>query len=166
MAVKCGLYADDLEVYLKECIRQAVDNAAKDAVLFLVQYIMDHWYAKYSPREYERTFDFVRSASKTDTTFSGRGGNSVVCMLYFDTSKIIPRYYGPEYLNPHASKLGTSTAPIIPKLIEQGAWFYGRGRTEGLGSMEATIAMLEKDFPKMVQKELKKMGLKVKVSNK
>ena len=170
MAVKCGLYVDDLEVYLKECIRKAVDEAAKDAVLYLVQYIMDHWYAKYSPKVYERTFDFVRSASKTETTWSGRGSSKnsggAVCMIYFDTDKIIPRYYGPEYLNPHASKDGGSTAKMIPGWIENGGWFYGRGKTEPLGSMEATIKMLEKRFPKMVQDNLKKMGLKVKVSGK
>ncbi len=170
MKIKTGLYVDDLETYLKECIRQAVDNAAKDAVLFLVQYIMDHWYAKYSPKEYERTFDFVRSASKTETTWSGRGNaqnsGGAICMLYFDTNKIIPRYYGPTYLNPHASKDGFSTAPMIPNWIENGGWFYGRGKTDGLGSMEATIKMLERNFPKMVQRELKNMGLKVKVSGK
>ena len=155
-----------LEDYLVECIQKAVDKVAKDSVLYLTQYIMDHWYAKYSPKVYERTFNFVQSVSKTDTVVSGRNGKSAVCMLFFDTNKIHPVYYGPEYLNPHASRFGASTAEYIPKWIENGGWFYGRGRTGGLGSMEATIKMLEKEFPRRVQKELEKMGLKVKVSGK
>ena len=155
---------DEIEKYLMECIQKAVDKVAKDSVLYLTQYIMDHWYAKYSPKEYYRTFNFVQSASKTDTTISGRDGKSVVCMLFFDTDKIKPRFYGPEYLNPHANKFGASTAESIPRWIERGAFFYGRGKTEGLGSMQATMKMLEREYPKRVQKELEKMGLKVTIS--
>lgn len=161
---KYKVEAHHLQDYLVECLQIAVDNAAKDARLYLTQYIMDHWYSKYSPKVYKRTFDFVGSASKTDTTVSGRNGTSVICMLFFDTKKIRSVYYGPEYLNPHASFEGRSTAEYIPTWIENGAWFYGRGKTEGLGSMEATINYLEKNFPNMVKKELQKMGLNVKVS--
>ena len=160
------LQEDQLTKFISSCLQEAVDNASKQAVEYLTNYITDNWYKEYEPRRYQRTFDFLNSASKTETTISGRNGNSVVCMLYFDTKKIIPRYYGPEYLNPHASRDGASVAEYIPKWIEDGGWFHGRGKVEGLGSMEATIKMLEKNFPKMVQNELKKMGLKVKVSGK
>lgn len=156
----------DLESYLMECIRIAVDIAANKAVDFLAQYIIDNWYDAYTPKKYKRTYDFLNSASKTETTVSGRKGNSVVCMIYFDRDKIIPKYYGPKELNPHAGRDGSSIADSIPRMIEQGFWFYGRGKTEGLGSMEATIDMLERDFHKMVEKELRKMGLPLTVSRK
>lgn len=152
----------DLETFLMKCIQEAVDNAAEEAVDYLAQYIMENWYDKYEPKRYKRTYDFIDSASKTETTVSGRGKNQVICMIHFDTSKIIPRYYGKGRLNAHTDKFGKSIAEDIPKMIENGSWFYGRGKTEGLRSMEATIEMLERDFPKMVEKELKKMGLPIK----
>lgn len=160
---KIGNREVDLQSYILECVRIAVDNAATQAVEYLANYIEKNWYDKYDPKRYKRTMDFLRSASKTETTVSGRGNNYVVCMIYFDTSKIIPRYYGPGQLNAHTDRYGSSTAEFIPQLIENGAYFYGRGKTEGLGSMEATIAMLERDYPQMVEKELRKMGLPLSV---
>lgn len=160
---KIGNREVDLQNYILECIRIAVDKAAEKSVEFLATYIEENWYGKYDPKRYERTMDFLRSASKTETTVSGRGNNYVVCMIYFDTNKIIPRYYGPGRLNAHADKDGNSVAKFLPNLIENGAWFYGRGKTTGLGSMEATIKMLERDYPKMVENELKKMGLPLSV---
>lgn len=158
--------ACDLQQYLMDCLQIAVDKSAERACLFLTQYIMEHWYAEYSPRVYKRTFDFVRSVSKTDATFKGKNGNTVSCFIFFDTSKIRSVYYGPEYLNPHTSFEGKDVSDKIPKWIEHGGWFHGRGKTEGLGSMEATIKMLEKDFPTMVSQELKKLGLDIKIVGK
>lgn len=152
-----------LEDYIMECIRKAVDEVAADSVSYLAAYIDKNWYSKYNPKRYKRTYDFLNSASKTETTISGREANAVVCMLFFDTEKIIPRYYGPGYLNPHVNMWGASTAEQLPGWIENGGWFYGRGKTDGLHSMEATIKMLEKQFPTKVATKLRKMGLQIKV---
>lgn len=152
---------ENLEKYLKNCLIRAVDQAAKKTVEYLVEYIQRNWYDKYSPESYKRTFDFIRSASKTDATFTGK--NEVTSMIYFDVSKIKARYYGPGKLNAHAGFDGASTAEMIPAWIERGHDFIGRGY-EKLGSLEATITMLEKNFPRMVQRELKKMGLKVQIA--
>lgn len=152
----------DLETFLLGCMQKAVDSAAEKTIDYLTNYIIENWYEEYEPRRYQRTYDFLKSVSKTETTVSGRGNNKVICMIYFDTNKIIPRYYGKGHLNAHTDNFGRSIAEDIPKMIENGSWFYGRGETEGLGSMKATIEMLERDFPKMVEKELKKMGLPIK----
>lgn len=156
----------DLEIYLMDCVQKAVDKAAERAVEYLAAYIDENWYDKYKPKKYERTRDFINSATKTETVVAGRGNNSVVCMIYFDTDKIIPRYYGPGRLNAHATTDGVSTAEYIPRMIERGAYFWGRGRTKGLGSIEATIEMLQRDYPKMVEIELFKMGLPLSVKMK
>lgn len=159
---------DGLRLYLTECMQDAVDEAAKKALDYLTDYIEKNWYDKYDPIRYQRTRDFLKSASKTETTITRKSGKNdeIICMLYFDTSKIYPRYFGEGHLNQHVSFSGESVVEMIPRWIERGnRGLIGRdGRA--LGSMEATIKMLEKNFHKMVAKELKNQGLNIKVSAK
>lgn len=151
---------DGLEMYVQECLREAVDKAAEDACDYLTVYIMKHFYNTYSPTMYERTFDFIKSVSKTDARVI-RG--TVSCLIYFDTEKIRPKYYGPWLPNPHMSFYGETVSESIPRWIELGnKYIIGRsGRP--LGSMEATARMLEKNFHNMVAKYLRKQGLNIEV---
>lgn len=154
---------DGLEFYILQCLHKAVDEAAEDAVSYLTLYIMRHWYHKYDPKIYKRTFDFINSASKTDAHIIG---NNVSCLIYFDTEKIKPRFYGPWKLNPHTSFSGKDVSENIPAWIELGNPNMKGERRKALGSMEATAKMLEREFHNMVAKRLRKQGLKIKVDNK
>ena len=151
---------NNLEKYLLNCLTRSVDVVAENSLKILTDYIQKNWYNSYDPKNYERTYDFLRSASKTETTQNGK--DSVKCLIYFDRSKIKARFYGKGQLNPHASFSGADVSESIPAWIESGHNFIGRGY-EQLGSMDAMFDYLEKNFAKMVQKELKKMGLQVKV---
>lgn len=148
-----------LEQYLQDCLAEAIDKVAEEALNYLTEYILKNWYNSYEPRSYKRTYDFLRSASKTEARLTNK--NTVQCLLFFDTSKINAEIR-PGRLNAHASFDGSSVTEKIPGWIERGHEFLGRGY-ESLGSMESTIKMLERDFPRKVAKELRKMGLQVKV---
>jgi len=150
----------NLEKYLKNCLIRAVDLAAEDVINELMMYIQKNWYDAYDPQSYKRTYDFIRSASKTEATITGN--NEVVSMIYFDTSKIKAQIRPGGELNAHASFDGTSTAEMIPAWIERGHNFLGRGY-EKLNSLEETAHKLENKFPRIVQRKLKDMGLTVKV---
>lgn len=154
--------SEDLELYISECLSEAVDEAASEALDYLRNFIMQNWYNTYDPKTYERTRDFLESASKTQTTTNSK--NEVVCMLHFDTSKIYSRYYGPWHLNQHASFYGKDVSESIPRWIERGNPNIISRSGKPLGSMEATIGMLERVFHKMVAKNLRKHGLKIKVN--
>lgn len=155
-----NVYVEDLKLYIEECVAEAVDEAAKDTVDYLTNYIMKNWYNKYNPKEYQRTYDFLHSVSKTDTKVNG---NRVVCMIYFDVDKIHPNYVGPWHFNQHTSFSGKDVSEKIPTWIELGnPKIYGRsGRP--LGSMDATVRMLEKNFHNIVAKYLRKQGLNIEV---
>lgn len=151
---------NNLEKYLLNCLTRSVDVVAENSLKILTDYIQKNWYNSYDPKSYKRTYDFLQSASRTETTQDGK--NSVKCLIYFDRSKIKARFYGKSQLNPHASFSGSDVSEMIPAWIERGNNFIGRGY-EQLGSIDNLCNYLEKNFAKMVQKELKKMGLQVKV---
>ena len=156
-----NVYVEDLELYISECLSKAVDEAAGEALDFLKDYIVTNWYNTYDPKAYERTREFLESASKTETTMNNK--NEIVCMLYFDTSKIYPRYFGPWKLNQHASFSGKDVSKSIPAWIERGNPNIIGRNGKPLGSMEATINMLEKDFHKKVAQKLRAQGLKINI---
>lgn len=148
----------DFEQYVNQCLKVAVDKAAEEAITFLCDYIQTNWYSKYDPKSYKRTYDFLASATKTEASINQNG--EVTALLFFDEEKLLPepRERG---LNAHMNfKKQPFTGELIG-LIENGGSFYGRGKTEPLGSMQATIVMLRKKFPSMVRKNLIDMGLKV-----
>lgn len=156
---------DSLQDVIVQYLEVAVDQAMETALNYLCKYINDNWYENYTPILYKRTYDFLASATKLDAYVTQQG--TVVAGLYFDTNKIIPEKRE-KGLNAHMDDGGISTAESIPYLIEYTNDFRGRRTVpkNGLRSMEKTIKMLEKNFPNMVQKELKKLGLDVKVVKK
>ena len=125
--------------------------------------LQKNWYGRYDPKHYERTYDFLASATKTDTTLTKKG--EAVCLLFFDTNKLIPEYHHGG-LNAHMGFDQKPSSDFLPAMIERGGFFEGRGLEKGLGAMEATICMLEKDFPNMVAKNLRKQGFKIQVTGK
>lgn len=156
---------ENLQDVITQYLEVAVDQATEIALNYLCNYINDNWYETYTPRSYERTYDFLASATKLEAYVTQKG--KVVAGLYFDTNKIIPEKREKGF-NAHMSNSGVSTADSIPYFIEYTNDFFGRRKVSknGLRSMEKTIEMLEKNFPSMVQKELKKLGLDVKVVKK
>lgn len=157
---KKAISPNDLEEVLMEFLAEAVDTATDFALNYLCKYIQKNWYNKYDPTSYKRTYDFLASATKTDVSITPK--NEVVTLIYFDINKIIPELRKNK-LSAHAGFNGQSFAEMLPSVIERGGHFYGRGTAKGLGSIEATISMLEKDFPVRVKKELEKKGLKVNI---
>lgn len=157
-AVVNGKTAVNFEDYVLSCLQEAVDKAAEEAITFLCDYIQKNWYDKYDPKAYKRTYDFLASATKTEASINPNG--EVTALLFFDEEKLLPepRERG---LNAHMNfKKQPYTGQLI-EAIENGGSFYGRGKTQPLGSMQATIGMLRKKFPSMVRKNLVDMGLKV-----
>lgn len=148
---------------VNEAIELALDDVAAKSVERLTQYISENWYEKYSPKDYQRTFEFLKSIAVIKARMVEDG--SIETEIYFNTDKI-NAHVRKKGLNAHASFSGKDVSQVIPEWLELGnSNIVGRKDTvssDGLHSLDALVKWLSGVFVEELAKALKKHGINIK----
>ena len=123
-------------------------------------------YQSYTPFQYERTNDFVRSVSVKNLKILSNG--SIQIEIYYDTSQIIPREVIGSKWNQHMSYSnenysGKDMSKFIPLWLERGTEpnngnFFPR---DGIGAMGKVIENEQLRIENYLLTELRKKGYDV-----
>ena len=95
---------EELDMFLRLTAQDIMNNLIKEIKEYLKKYVQDNLYNKYSPSDYDTTYQFIDSIS-SDIKVSGSEYNGVV---FFDTTKIYPKATEPGRWNQHMGTIGLS----------------------------------------------------------
>ena len=145
-----------IDVQLNRKLVVAMDKVGETVMKNLEDYIQKNWYDAYSPTHYKRTYEFIRSITKTDAKFI----NGVCTVeVYFDEDKIKANYTNDGTWNQHASIHGEVVSNAIVEWIEYGN-NPNRKTTaiysyDGIHMIDAMVSWLKFEYIKLLKKELK-----------
>ena len=106
----------ELEYYIKTMLRVSMDEVAIIVEETIRKYLYDNFYS-YTPKVYDRTYEFFNSITRTRTV---QNGNNYEVQVYFDTDKITPHYETKDDTYPkHVSINGDDVSEWIPILAEE-----------------------------------------------
>lgn len=145
-----------IEKQLNKQLMQAMDRVGHKVMLELADYVWENWYMKNNPTEYNRTFEFLESITKTKARFING-----VCevQVYFDNNKIKPYYDEDSMWNQHMSLSHKDVSNAIVGWIEWGNNPSGSTKIpyeyEGIHMIENMVKWLKTEYIKLLKEELK-----------
>lgn len=149
----------ELDNLLKKSIREIMDRVGQDTVNKLKVYIKLYWYDRYSPKDYDRTYNLLNSVSyrvKEDSV-----------EIYIDEDKLVHAVQAGW--NQHMSFDGEDFSAGLIEFIENGKFSSGKTGAKsnpkvGKGSkaIERTTIWLNKYINQEIKKQLS-IVLKTKV---
>lgn len=146
---------DDLLDDIEYAIQTSVHDVALEAKWALEDYIYK-WYNTYSPKDYNRTYDFVNSADILDETEDGY-------VVGFDTSRIyrLSRAKNPKW-GAHENFKKEDVSDSIPEYLINGSpMVAGGGNRRPFDGLEQLTYDLIRDYGKMMEHELVSNGLEI-----
>lgn len=145
-----------IERQLNKQLKDAMDRVGKTVMLELADYVWDNWYKANNPIEYNRTFEFIESITKTSAKFVN-GGFQV--KVYFDSNKIKAKYDEYSGWNQHMSLSQEDVSNAVVGWIEYGNNPSGSSKIpyeyEGIHMIENMVKWLEKEYINLLKRELK-----------
>ena len=122
-------YYDYVDKQLKFCMNEIfiqLKNEMKD-------YLFQNWYKKYTPTQYNRTFNLLDSIT---FKLEKQGNASYVVKVGYDTDLIHAEYDEYSFFNQHMSMGGEDVSDIVPYYIEKGNGKNPYFMYKGIGVLE------------------------------
>lgn len=152
----------DLLDYINIVLGITLNTVADKVALNLTDYVNKKWYGNFSPTEYQRTYEFLKSITVLEAHVAPDG--SMEAEVYFDVNKISP-HIREKGLNAHASFKGKDESDKIPTWIEFGNKnILGRKDSvveKGIHSIDYLKPVASKILLSELKKELKNNGIKI-----
>jgi hypothetical protein len=149
-----------LILIINELLEEILEQIARETVEYLRIYVDTLWYQDHWPDLYKRTYQLLDSITHSNIQ---RNGNKFDISIYFDSSKIIPRWIEGNAWNEHMGFDGSEFTMGLVQTIEEGnpSPFSPDYAEEGIGMFEATDKWLDKELPKIAKRIFKENGIDV-----
>lgn len=149
---------NDFSVYINKCLKVCMSDIGREVKDELQDYVMKNWYNEHTPTLYNRTYEFVESATFQVMMTSNK---KIYCEVFFDPDKIKAMYDQDSFFNKHMSLGGEDITESLVGWIENGqkssVYSY-----DGIQMIESTREWCRGNYVKLLKEAMfKRYGIRL-----